>query len=68
IAFKDAVGRKFIFPWHISCTWKGVEELINQAFSHVDVLGPLVRDGFYDLVGPSGEIILPQIWNVLVQP
>ncbi|KAK8172594.1 hypothetical protein BKA80DRAFT_263343 [Phyllosticta citrichinensis] len=46
IAFEDAVGRKFMFPWHISCTWKGMEELVNQAFLHIDLLGPRVRDGF----------------------
>jgi len=56
IKFKDAVGRKFSFPWHLCKTWKGMEELIKQAFLHVDVIGPHVHDGHYDLVGPDGEI------------
>lgn len=68
IKFKDAVGRKFSFPWHLCKTWKGMEELIKQAFLHVDVIGPHVHEGHYDLVGPDGEIILPQVWETMVQP
>jgi hypothetical protein len=68
IRFKDAVGRKFSFPWHLCKTWKGMEELIKQAFLHVDVIGPHVHEGHYDLVGPDGEIILPQVWETIVQP
>ncbi|KAJ4357664.1 uncharacterized protein N0V89_002240 [Didymosphaeria variabile] len=68
IKFKDAVGRKFSFPWHLCKTWKGMEELIKQAFLHVDVIGPHVHEGHYDLVGPDGEIILPQVWETVVQP
>ncbi|KAK8256357.1 hypothetical protein IWZ00DRAFT_159766 [Phyllosticta capitalensis] len=68
IKFKDAVGRKFSFPWHLCNTWKGMSELIKQAFLHVDVIGQHVHDGHYDLVGPDGEIILPQVWETVVQP
>jgi hypothetical protein len=68
IKFKDAVGRKFSFPWHICKSWKGMESLIKQAFLHVDVIGKLVQDGHYDLIGPDGEIILPQVWDALVKP
>jgi hypothetical protein len=38
-----------------------MEELINQAFLHVDVVGPHVIHGHYDVIGPNGEIILPQV-------
>lgn len=68
IRFKDAVGRKFMFPFHLACTWAGVENLINQAFLHVDVIGPIVKEGRYDLIGPSGEVILPQIWETVIEP
>ncbi|KAK8221189.1 hypothetical protein IWZ01DRAFT_490085 [Phyllosticta capitalensis] len=68
IKFKDAVGRKFSFPWHLCKTWRGMEGLIKQAFLHVDVIGQHVHDGHYDLVGPDGEIILPQVWETVVQP
>jgi hypothetical protein len=86
IKFKDAVGRKFSFPWHLCKSWKvrriwshhddtvywllnqGMEELIKQAFLHVDIIGPHVHEGHYDLVGPDGEIIPPQVWETMVQP
>ena len=45
-----------------------MEELIRQAFLHVDVIGPHVLDGHYDLLGPNGEIILPQVWETIVEP
>ncbi|KAF2232997.1 hypothetical protein EV356DRAFT_434115, partial [Viridothelium virens] len=68
IKFKDCVGRKFNFPWHLCKTWPGMEELICQAFVHVDVIGPHVQDGHYDLMGPNAEIILPQVWESVVEP
>jgi hypothetical protein len=45
-----------------------MEELIKQAFLHVDVIGPHVQEGHYDLVGPNGEIILPSVWERVVEP
>jgi hypothetical protein len=45
-----------------------MEELIKQAFVHVDVIGPLVLEGHYDLIGPNGEIILPQVWETMIEP
>ncbi|EME39209.1 hypothetical protein DOTSEDRAFT_97837, partial [Dothistroma septosporum NZE10] len=68
IKFKDAVGRKFSFPWQHCKSWKGMESLIKQAFLHVDVIGDHVHQGHYDLTGPDGEIILPQVWDIVVQP
>jgi hypothetical protein len=68
IKFKDAVGRKFSFPWDVCKTWKGMEGLINQAFLHVDIIGEHVQQGHYDLLGPEGEIILPQVWEIMIKP
>ena len=45
-----------------------MEELIKQAFVQVEDLGPHVQDGRYDLTGPDGEIILPQVWDIVVRP
>jgi hypothetical protein len=45
-----------------------MEDLIRQAFLHVEVIGPHVADGHYDLVGPTGDIILPQVWETVVEP
>lgn len=45
-----------------------MEELIRQAFLHIEVIGPHVADGHYDLVGPNGDIILPQVWDTVIEP
>jgi hypothetical protein len=45
-----------------------METLIKRAFEHVDVLGPLVDQGHYDILGPDGEIILPQLWETMIEP
>lgn len=68
IMFKDAVGRRFSFPWLICNTWQGMESLIKQAFLYVDMIGEHVHQGHYDLLGPNGEIILPQVWDAMIEP
>lgn len=45
-----------------------MEELIKQAFQSVEVIGPQVQRGQFDLIGPNGEIILPQVWEKVVEP
>jgi hypothetical protein len=45
-----------------------MEELIRQDFMYVEVIGPVVTEDHYDLVGPNGEITLPQVWKMTVQP
>lgn len=45
-----------------------MEGLIRQAFLHIEVIGPHVAEGHYDLVGPNGDIILPQVWETVVEP
>lgn len=45
-----------------------MDELITQAFLQVDVLGPHVQEGHYDLIGPNGEIILPSVWDKVIEP
>lgn len=44
-----------------------MEELIKQAFLHVEIIGPHVADGHYDLIA-NGEIILPQVWETMIEP
>ncbi|KAL6355640.1 hypothetical protein LRP88_11243 [Fusarium phalaenopsidis] len=68
IRFKDAVGRHFAFPFRLCATWQGMEDLIKQSFPQVGVVGPHVMEGRYDLIGPDGEIILPSVWEKVVQP
>ncbi|KLU83201.1 hypothetical protein MAPG_02266 [Magnaporthiopsis poae ATCC 64411] len=67
ILFKDAVGRKFRFPLHLCQTWQGMEELINAAFIHDEVLGPLVQQGRFDLIDSDGEIVLPAGMEELIK-
>ncbi|RAK96411.1 uncharacterized protein BO80DRAFT_391970 [Aspergillus ibericus CBS 121593] len=68
IRFKDAIGRKFSFPFALCCTWQGMEELIRQAFLHIEVIGPHIAEGHYDLIGPNGDIILPHDWERVIEP
>ncbi|KAF7893585.1 uncharacterized protein EAF02_001123 [Botrytis sinoallii] len=68
IKLKDAVGRRFSFPYHRCETWAGISELIKAAFLHVEIIGPHVNEGHYDIMNPAGEVILPQLWQDHVQP
>lgn len=52
----------------IKLNLQGMEDLIKQAFLHIEVIGPHVAEGHYDLVGPNGDIILPQVWETVVEP
>lgn len=45
-----------------------MEDLIKQAFLHVETLGPHVQQGRYDLENSEGEIILPSLWELTIQP
>ena len=45
-----------------------MEYLIKEAFTHVEVIGPHVEQGHYDLLGPQGEIILPHVWETVIEP
>lgn len=45
-----------------------MEFLIKEAFAPVEVIGPHVEQGHYDLLGPQGEIILPHVWETVIEP
>ena len=68
VKFKDAIGRKFSFPVHLCSTWSGIEDLIRQAFLHVEGIESRVAAGQYDLVGSDGEIIGPEAWESSIRP
>lgn len=68
IKFKDALGRKFSFPFDLCSTWQGMDDLIQQAFQQVPMFRSAVQSHFYDLIGPNGEVILPQIWDTSIEP
>jgi hypothetical protein len=68
IRFKDALGRKFTFSWHLCKTWAGMDSLINQAFENINELRDHVRNVRYYLKTPNGANILPWDWETTVQP
>ena len=45
-----------------------MENLIRQLFLHDEVLGEHVREGHYDLMGPNCQIILPSVWDMIIEP
>jgi hypothetical protein len=45
-----------------------MEELIRQAFQHVEEIGPHVHKGHYDLMGPDAGIIIPSAWDMTIEP
>ena len=45
-----------------------MNDLIQEAFLHVEGIGDHVQAGHSDLVGPDGEIILPRIWELVIKP
>ena len=45
-----------------------MENLLSEAFSHVDVIGREVLEGHYDLMDPEGCLILPSVWEDTIQP
>ncbi|KAH8897721.1 hypothetical protein GQ53DRAFT_884503 [Thozetella sp. PMI_491] len=68
IRFNDCVGRKFAFPFHLCQKWPDMEDLIKNAFLHVEVVGSEVLKGHYDLKDPHGDIVLPSMWEKVVKP
>ncbi|EGX92534.1 hypothetical protein CCM_03907 [Cordyceps militaris CM01] len=68
IQFKDALNRKYSFPYRLCTTWPNMEELIKQAFDNVEHLAHSVHEGWYDLFGPEKQIILPSLWEKTIEP
>lgn len=45
-----------------------MENLIKQAFIHVEVIGPQVQEGQYDLMDSEAQVILPSLWSDTIKP
>lgn len=45
-----------------------MENLIKRSFSHVESMNSKIFRGSYDILSPSGEIILPEIWDSVIRP
>ena len=46
---------------------QSMENMIVQAHQGFDA-ADLVQQRRYDLIGPSGEVIMPQVWDIMVEP
>ncbi|KAK7708113.1 hypothetical protein SLS64_006935 [Diaporthe eres] len=49
ISFKDAVGRNYTLPFETCRKWDAMKATIIEAFNHVEVIGPHVVEGHFDL-------------------
>ncbi|KAK2597887.1 hypothetical protein N8I77_012642 [Diaporthe amygdali] len=68
ISFKDAVGRTYTLPFEACRTWDAMKCTILEAFNHVEVIGPHVIEGHFDLITSKGDIILSHLWNTTIKP
>jgi hypothetical protein len=46
---------------------QSMENMIVQAHQGFDA-AELVQQRRYDLIGPTGEVIMPQVWDIMVEP
>lgn len=68
IRLTDALNRKFILPWSLVRSWKGMRTSVRRAFVNIEHIGPHVANGCYNLLSPYNEIILPSAWEMVIQP
>lgn len=47
---------------------QSMENLIKRSFSHVESMNSKIFRGSYDVLSPTGEIILPEIWDSVIKP
>jgi len=45
-----------------------MEQKIKEALGQHDVLGLQILNGHYDVVGPTGSIIMPNCWRFIIEP
>lgn len=47
---------------------QNMENLIRRSFSHIESLNSKIFRGSYDILSPTGEIVLPEIWDTVIKP
>ena len=45
-----------------------MEELIWQCDGNIPNVGDRMMEGQYYLLGPDGEMVMPQVWETMVKP
>ncbi|EXJ58704.1 hypothetical protein A1O7_06133 [Cladophialophora yegresii CBS 114405] len=68
IRFTDAMNRQYVFPWELCNKWKGMEALVTQCLTQFEDLAQDFAAGYYDLLGPTKQIIRPQDWEDVIEP
>ena len=56
------------FQANLVPTPQNMENLIRRSFSHIDSLNSQIFRGSYDVLSPTGEIVLPEIWDTVIKP
>ena len=47
---------------------QNMENLIKRSFSHIETRNSEIFRGSYDILSPTGEIVLPEIWDTVIKP
>ena len=47
---------------------QGMEQKMKEALGQHDVIGQQILNGQYDVIGPTGSIIMPNCWRFVVEP
>ncbi|KAL8813206.1 MAG: hypothetical protein Q9223_000959 [Gallowayella weberi] len=68
ITLKDPLSRTLVFPLRLCKTWLGIRDLITEAFRGIDTLETHVDSGRYDLINLKGEVIIPEVWDAIIEP
>lgn len=68
IRFTDPTGRIFSFPYGACREWSSMESLIRHSVMYDRRLSEYALKGQYNLIGPTGDIILRQVWDAMIQP
>ena len=45
-----------------------MEFLIREAFLYVEIIGPQVAERHYELLNADEQIILPHVWEAVIEP
>ncbi len=45
-----------------------MEHLIQRSFSQDESINSKIFRGGYDILSPTGEIVLPEIWDTVIKP
>ncbi len=45
-----------------------MEHLIQRSFSQDESINSKIFRGSYDILSPTGEIILPELWDTVIKP